>query len=73
MLTSELTAVPYVPGSGRLLSIDEAGNVTTIARATTTATGVAAGPDGSIYVTEISANVRSPGLSRALHRSRRSH
>ena len=60
MLTTELTAVPYVPGSGRLLAIDGAGNVTTIAQTTTTATASRPGPDGSAYVTEISANVGPP-------------
>jgi hypothetical protein len=62
VVTSELTAIPYVTGSGRVLAIDEAGNVTTIARATTVATGVAALPDGGAYVTEISANVGPPAF-----------
>jgi hypothetical protein len=62
VLTSELTAVPYVPGSGRVLTIDGAGNVSTIAQATTAATGIAALPDGSAYVTEISANVGPPAF-----------
>ncbi|HEX3244040.1 MAG TPA: ScyD/ScyE family protein [Chloroflexota bacterium] len=60
VMTSELTAVPYVPGSGRVLNIDAAGNVTTVGRLTTMATGLAALPDGGAYVTEISANAGPP-------------
>jgi hypothetical protein len=62
VLISELTAVPYVQGSGRVLSIDEAGNVTVVARGTTVATGIAALRDGGAYVTEISANVGPPAF-----------
>jgi hypothetical protein len=60
VLTSELTAVPYLQNSGRVLRVDEAGNITTLARITTLATGLAASPDGGAYVTEISASVGPP-------------
>jgi hypothetical protein len=62
VLTSELTAIPYLPGTGRVLAIDEAGNVTTVARGTTIATGAAALPDGGAYVTEFSASVGPPAF-----------
>src|SRR4051794_13465662 len=41
ILTAELTAVPYVVGSGRVLRINAVGETSTVARATTAATGIA--------------------------------
>jgi len=60
IVTTELTAVPYVEGSGRVLKINAAGETSTVARVTTAATGVVAGPDGTIYVLEHSISLGKP-------------
>jgi hypothetical protein len=60
MVTVELTAVPYVQGSGRVLRIGANGEGVTVARATTAATGVAVGGDGTIYVVEHSVSLGQP-------------
>lgn len=60
LITVELTAVPYVKGSGRVLRIGMDGQVETIARATTTAVGVAINGDGTIFVVEHSVSLGQP-------------
>jgi len=60
LLTVELTAVPYVKGSGRVLRIGMDGQVETVARATTAATGVAVTGDGTVYVVEHSVSLGQP-------------
>jgi hypothetical protein len=56
----ELTAVPYVEGSGRIMRLNAAGDVVQIARATTAATGVAAVDDDTIFVVEHSVSLGQP-------------
>ena len=60
IVTVELTAVPYVEGSGRVLRIGADGAVTPITRGTTVATGVASASDGTIYVVEHSVSLGKP-------------
>jgi hypothetical protein len=60
LLTVELTAVPYVKGSGRVLKIGQDGQVETITRTTSVATGVAVAGDGTVYVVEHSASLGQP-------------
>jgi hypothetical protein len=60
MITVELTAVPYVKSSGRVLRISPDGNVETVARSPTTATGVAVSGDGTVYVVEHSVSLGQP-------------
>jgi hypothetical protein len=60
ILTSELTAVPYVEGSGRVMKISASGEASPLTRGTTAATGVVAAPDGTVYVLEHSVSLGKP-------------
>ena len=60
LLAVELTAVPYPEGAGRIQRIGTDGQVETVARGTTAATGVAAAGDGTIFVVEHSASLGRP-------------
>jgi sugar lactone lactonase YvrE len=60
LIAVELTAIPFVAGSGRVLRIGTTGQVETLTRGTTTATGVAMAGDGTIYVVEHSASLGQP-------------
>jgi len=60
ILTAELTAVPYVVGSGRVLRINAAGETSTVARATTAATGIAVAENGTVYVVEHAESLGKP-------------
>ena len=59
-ITVELTAVPYVKESGRVMKIGPSGETSTVARVTTTAVGVAVAGDGTIYVVEHSESLGQP-------------
>ena len=60
VITVELTAVPYLEGSGRVLRIGASGETTPVARATTAAVGVAVAADGTIFVVEHSVSLGQP-------------
>jgi plastocyanin len=60
LIAVELTAAPFVQGSGRILRIGMDGQVTTLFRGTTAATGVAVASDGTIYVVEYSISLGQP-------------
>jgi len=60
VITVELTAVPYVKESGRVMKISPAGETSVVARTTTTAVGVAVAGDGTIYVVEHSESLGQP-------------
>jgi hypothetical protein len=60
VLTVELTAVPYVVGSGRVSKISQTGETSVIAKATTAATGVAVASDGTVYVAEHAESLGKP-------------
>jgi hypothetical protein len=56
----ELTPVPFPQGGGRITRIEPDGSASVLAQTTTTATGVAVGRDGAIYVVEHSASLGQP-------------
>jgi len=60
VITVELTAVPYVVGSGRVLKTSPTGETSTVARVTTAATGVTVGSDGTVYVVEHAESLGKP-------------
>jgi hypothetical protein len=60
VITVELTAVPYVAGSGRVLQISPTGETSTLARATTAATGVTIASNGTVYVVEHAESLGKP-------------
>jgi hypothetical protein len=60
LVTVELTAVPYLEGSGRVMKTSPSGETSVVARATTTATGVAVAGDGTIFVVEHSRSLGQP-------------
>jgi hypothetical protein len=60
IITVELTAVPYVVGSGRVSKISTTGETATVTKATTAATGVAVASDGTVYVTEHAESLGKP-------------
>ena len=60
LLAVELTAVPFPEGAGRIQRISTEGQVETVARGTTAATGVAAAGDGTIFVVEHSTSLGRP-------------
>jgi glucose/arabinose dehydrogenase len=60
LITVELTAVPFLEGSGRILRIGPDGQVDELLKGTTAATGVAVAPDGTVYVVEYSASLARP-------------
>jgi hypothetical protein len=60
IVTVELTAVPYVVGSGRVSKISATGETATVAKATTAATGVAVASNGTVYVVEHAESLGKP-------------
>jgi hypothetical protein len=60
VLTVELTAVPYVAGSGRVVKSSPTGETSTVAKATTAATGIAVAKDGTIYIVEHAESLGKP-------------
>jgi hypothetical protein len=60
LIVVELTPVPFPEGAGRIQRIGPDGQVELVSRGTTMATGVAVADDGTIYVTEHSANIGRP-------------
>lgn len=60
LLVSELTAVPFPEGGGRIRRISAEGQTEVIASGTTAATGLALAPDGSVYVVEHSVSLGHP-------------
>jgi hypothetical protein len=60
LIVVELTPVPYPEGAGRIHRISADGRVETMATGTTTATGVAVGGDGTVYVVEHSVSLGRP-------------
>ena len=60
LIVVELTPVPYPEGAGRIHRIGPDGQAELVSRGTTMATGVAVADDGTIYVTEHSANIGRP-------------
>ena len=60
LIVVELTTVPYPEGAGRIQRIGADGRVEVVSRGTTTATGVAVGGDGTVYVVEHSVSLGRP-------------
>ncbi|MFN8637034.1 MAG: ScyD/ScyE family protein [Chloroflexota bacterium] len=64
VITVELTAVPYVQGSARVMKIGPTGESSVVARAATAGTGLAVASDGTIFVVEHAESLgRPPFLS----------
>jgi hypothetical protein len=59
-VVTELTAVPFPTGAGRVLSVGIDGSVNALVGGTTAATGAAVGLDGSVYVVEHSTSLGRP-------------
>lgn len=61
-----LTPAPYTDGSSRVVKVTAAGEVTEVWTGLTTVTGLAVGPDGTLYAAEMSTgNTDSPPFTRA--------
>jgi plastocyanin len=60
LIAVELTPAPFPQGAGRILRIGSDGQADELFQGTTAATGVAVGPDGTIYVVEHSISLGAP-------------
>jgi hypothetical protein len=60
LIAVELTSVPFVAGSGRVMRVGTDGQMSVLATGTTVATGVAVAPDGTIFVVEHSTSLGRP-------------